>query len=86
VAVAAVLAPVRRAEVVRLAQVVEEQVDRRAGELARPVARGRVERHLDAVEAVPAELALEEHAQRLVQVGEHRVQRNVNDQRHPSRP
>ena len=52
-AVGAVLAPVGRAELVRLAQVVEEEVDRRARELARPVARRRVERDLDAVEAVP---------------------------------
>ena len=41
----------------RLAQVVEEEVDGGLGELAGPLPGGRVERDLDAVEAVPLELA-----------------------------
>jgi hypothetical protein len=66
----------------RLAQVVEEQVDRRARELARPLLRGRVERDADALEAVAAELAAQQLAQRLVEVGDRRVERDVDDEGH----
>ena len=52
------------------------------GELARPLAGRRVERDLDAVEAVPPELALQQRAQRLVEVREHRVERDGDDEGH----
>ena len=67
-----------------LAQVVEEDVHGRLGELPRPVARRGVEGDVDALEAVPLELAAQEVAQGLVQVGEHRVERHVDGQHVPT--
>src|SRR5262249_45688187 len=52
---------------------------------ARPVAGGRVERDVHALEAVPLELFLQQPPQRFVEVREHRVQRDVDDQ-HGSDP
>jgi hypothetical protein len=51
-----------------LAQVVEEEVDRRRGELGRPVAGGRVERDLHALEAVVLQLAAQQRPQRLIEI------------------
>jgi len=70
----------RLAEV--LAQVVEEEVDRRRGELGRPVRRRGVERDLDALEPVALELATDERAQCLVEIRQRGVQGYVNDGRH----
>ena len=69
-----------------LAQVVEEEVDGRVRELARPLLRGRVEGDVDALEAVALELAAQERPQCLVEVRDRGVQRYVDDQRHVSRP
>ena len=56
-AVAAPLAGVRGGALERLAQVVEEDVDRRLRELARPLLGGRVEGDVDTLEPVALELA-----------------------------
>ena len=79
--------PLALAQRLRLAQVVEEQVDRRLGELAGPVARRSVERDVHALEAVALELVAQQVAQRLVEVRQHRVQRHVDGQHvgHPNR-
>ena len=69
-----------------LAQVVEEEVDGRVRQLARPLLRGRVEGHVDALEAVAPELAAQQRPQCLVKVRDRGVQRYVDDQRHVSRP
>ena len=70
----------------RLAQVVEEEVDGRVRELARPLLRRRVEGDVDALEAVALELAPQQRPQCLVEVRDRGVQRYVDDQRHASRP
>ena len=76
--------PARRAVLLGLAHVVEEQVHGRRRELPGPFAGRRVERDLDALEAVALELALEHAAQRLVEVGEHRVERHLDGQHAPT--
>ena len=47
---------------------------------------GRVERDLDALEPVALELAPQQLAQRLVEIGDRGVQRNVDDEGHAGRP
>src|SRR4051794_26649978 len=74
--------PVARAQAFRFAQVVEEHVDRRLGELPRPFARRRVERDLDTLEAVALEILAQQRAQGLVEVGQHGVERHVDGQQH----
>ena len=80
----ALLRPARRAVLLGLAHVVEEQVHGRRRELPGPFAGRRVERDLDALEAVALELALEHAAQRLVEVGEHRVEGHLDGQHAPT--